>query len=438
MRRRQLWVNPPQVLHFAAAAIVISSSLTSDALAQAGGASRAGAQTRADTSGRRPAATPATRPAAARPSPTAAKAPAKPSATYWVYVGAESADLIHRIKFGPEGAVVERTLGAGELPAENEGPHGLQISADGKYLHMTTGHGTPDGKYWKYELGPDTLVGDPIFLGNFPASIDVTPDGLYAFAVNFNLHGEMVPSSVSVIYTPTNTEVARPMTCTMPHGSRISADGMRQYSTCMMDDQLVEVDTRTFKVARRFSLAKGAERGIPAGEYEAMMKEMLPADSTGGSPHKHQMPPASCSPTWAQPSATGNKVYVACNKSDEILEVDAGTWSVSRRFPTGRAPYNLAVTPDGKLLVATLKAGSGVQVFDLATGKSLMTEKTSITLAHGVTVSSDSRYAFVSVEGKGAQPGKVEIYDLVALAKVATVDVGQQASGITFWKMKKR
>ena len=426
MRRVKVWVNPRRGRGFAlAASVVIGSSLTSDAHAQASGASRPATSTPR-----------ATTPRPTAPRAAATKTPPKPTANYWVYVGAESADLIHRIRFGPEGAVVERTLGAGELPAENEGPHGLQISADGKYLHMTTGHGTPDGKYWKYELGPDTLVGEPIFLGNFPASIDVTPDGLYAFAVNFNLHGEMVPSSVSVIYTPTNTEVARPVTCTMPHGSRISADGMRQYSTCMMDDQLVEVDTRTFKVARRFSLAKGKERAIPAGEYEAMMKEMLPEDSTGGSPHKHEMPPATCSPTWAQPSATGNTVYVACNKSDEILEIDAGTWSVSRRFATGRAPYNLAVTPDGKLLVATLKAGSGVQVFDLASGKSVMQDKTSITLAHGVTVSPDSRYAFVSVEGKGAQPGKVDIFDLAARAKVATVDVGQQASGIAFWKME--
>jgi len=166
------------------------------------------------------------------------------------------------------------------------------------------------------------------------------------------------------------------------------------------------------------------------------MKEMLPADSTGGAPSHHAMAPASCSPTWAQPSASGNKVYVACNKTDEILEIDAGTWAVTRRFSTGRAPYNLAVTPDGKLLVATLKAGSGVQVFDLSSGKSVMNEKTSITLAHGVTVSPDSRYAFVSVEGKGAQPGKVEVFDLVAFTKVAIVDVGQQASGIAFWKME--
>ena len=376
---------------------------------------------------------------------TAGPAPRKPNANYWVYVGAESADLIHRIRFGPDCppgsgqsacAVVERTIGAGEMATEAEGPHGLQISRDGKYLHMTTGHGSPDGKYWKYALGPDTLVGTPVFLGNFPASIDVTADGLYAFAVNFNLHGEMVPSSVSVIYTPTNTEVARSTTCTMPHGSRISADGKRQYSTCMMDDQLVELDTRTFRVSRRFLVTKGRERGIPPGEYEAMMKEMLPADSTGGAPSHHTMPPATCSPTWAQPSAAGNTVYVACNKSDEILEIDGASWTVTRRFAAGRAPYNLAVTPDGKLLIATLKAGSGVQVFDLASGTSVMNEKTSITLAHGVTVSPDSRYAFVSVEGKGAQPGKVEVFDLTTRAKVATVDVGQQASGIAFWKME--
>lgn len=53
---------------------------------------------------------------------------------------------------------MEKTIPVGELAAEMEGPHGLQISPDGKYLHMTTGHGYPDGKYWKYELGPDTLV----------------------------------------------------------------------------------------------------------------------------------------------------------------------------------------------------------------------------------------------------------------------------------------
>jgi DNA-binding beta-propeller fold protein YncE len=360
---------------------------------------------------------------AASPAAVATANPNVPMANYWVYVGAESADLVHRVRFGPEGAVVEKTFSVGESAHEVEGPHGLQISRDGKYLHMTTGHGAPDGKYWRYELGPDTLAGPGIFLGYFPASIDVTPDGLYAFVVNFNLHGEMVPSSVSVVYTPTHTEVARTETCTMPHGSRVDPSGLRQYSTCMMDDQLVEIDTRTFAVSRRFGLAKGKEGPI---------SQLVATDHSA---HR-TMAPASCSPTWAQPSTDGSKVYVACNKADQIVEIDVGRWEITRRFATGRGPYNVAVTPDGRLLVATLKQGGGVQIFDLATAQSVLTAKSSTTVTHGIAISPDSRYAFVSNEAVGAAPGKVDIYDLRTLARVADVPVGMQAGGIAFWKME--
>ena len=57
-------------------------------------------------------------------------------------------------------------------------------------------------------------------------------------------------------------------------------------------------------------------------------------------------------------------------------------------------------------------------------------------MTHGVAISPDSRYAFVSSEAVGAQPGKVDIYDLGALRQVASVEVGQQAGGIAFWRME--
>ncbi len=381
------------------------------------------------------------------PSPAASRV-AAPTATYWLYVGAESADRIYRVRFGPDGAVVEKTIGIGEMAAEMEGPHGLQISPDAKYLYMTTGHGSPDGKLWKYELGPDTLVGPGISLGRFPASLDVTPDGLYTFSANFNLHGEMVASSISVVYTPTLTEVAQVETCTMPHGSRIVPDGSMQYSGCMMDDQLVEMDTRTFAVARRFSLKKGKEGPVAAtmpGHEGHDMGAMGSSGSASAPPVQMDMSQghgmtmsSTCSPTWAQPSADGAVVFVACNKADEIVAVDRTSWSITRRMATGRGPYNLAVTPDGAHLVATLKQGAMVEIFSLTTGASVAKLPTSTTVAHGVTISSDSRYAFVSSEGVGAAPGKVDVYDIRARTKVATVDVGQQASGITFWKMSDR
>ena len=101
----------------------------------------------------------------------------------------------------------------------------------------------------------------------FPATAQVTPDGEFAFVVNFNLHGDRVPSSVSVVATDGMLEVARIPTCLMPHGSRINAQGTKHYSACMMDDTLVEIDTRTLKVARHFTVTKGSEAGRlgPAG-----------------------------------------------------------------------------------------------------------------------------------------------------------------------------
>lgn len=322
---------------------------------------------------------------------------------YRVYVAAESADLLHRVRFGPDGIEVERTIPIGRLPTENEGPHGVTISADGRHLYLTTGHGVPDGNLWKYELGPDTLIGEEVDLGFFPATVALTPDGQFAFVANFNLHGDHVPSSVSVVYTPDMVEVARTETCTMPHGSRMNPAGTRHYSACMMDDRLVEIDTRTFEVRRTL--------------------ELPPTAGTR------------CSPTWTEPSVDGSRVYVACNMSDRIHEVTVSRWTVARTFETGRGPYNLEAVPDGRLLVATLKGGAAVQFFDLRGGRSLATTPASGTITHGVVASPDSRYALVTLEGVGAEPGKVDVYDLRTFERVASVEVGQQAGGIAFWKM---
>jgi DNA-binding beta-propeller fold protein YncE len=142
----------------------------------------------------------------------------------------------------------------------------------------------------------------------------------------------------------------------------------------------------------------------------------------------------SCSPTWAQPSADGSRVFVACNKSSEIVEIDARSWAVGRRIPAGPGVYNLGVTRDGRLLIATNKRGQSVSVIDAASGRELARIPTKRPVVHGVAVSPDDRYAFVSVEGIGSAPGTVEVLDLRALRSVAHVDVGQMAGGIDFWK----
>jgi DNA-binding beta-propeller fold protein YncE len=349
------------------------------------------------------------------PAIPATPAPAPPDRDYLVYVASEATDRIALIRFGPAGARIDHELTTGFMPADVDGPHGVTVSPDGRHWYTSTAHGKPFGYLWKYTTGTDSLVGR-VMLGNFPATGQLTPDGTLAFIVNFNLHGEMVPSSVSVVATDDMVEIARVKTCTMPHGSRINPQGTKQYSACMMDDMLVEIDTRSLGVSRHFMLRKGGEHGM------------------AGAPESHHMGDVSCSPTWAQPSATGASVFVDCNKSDEIVEVDVASWTVTRRIPAGAGVYNLAVTSDGRLLVATNKRGQSVSILDIASGSELARLATKRRVTHGAVVSPDNRYVFISVEGVGSEPGTVEVIDLRALKTVATVDVGQMAGGIDFWR----
>lgn len=356
-----------------------------------------------------------------------------PMQDYLIYVLSESADKISLIRFGPNGAKVEKEFITGLMEPDIDGPHGIAVTPDKQHYYVSLGHGRPFGSVWKYDAKTDKVLGK-VTLGNFPATMDVSPDGTFLYVVNFNLHGDMVPSSVSVVAAEDMLELKRIPTCTMPHGSRFNPQGTKHYSACMMDDMLVEIDTSTFKVARHFTLTKGKEVGMNGSPAEMGHTGKHANHDSGGHGSEPPKPgDVGCSPTWAQPSSDGATVFVACNKSSEIVEVDAKTWKVLRRIEAGPGMYNLAVTKDGKLL-ATNKRGPSVSVYDVKTGRELVRLPTKRKVVHGVVVSPDNRYAFVSVEGVGSEPGTVEIVDLIALKTVATVDVAQQAAGIDFWK----
>lgn len=331
------------------------------------------------------------------------------------------------LDFTPEGGLsLEKVIRVGRWPAEIEGPHGMFFDPSGEYWYLTLGHGFPNGYLLKYETGPDTVVA-ATELGFFPATVSLTPDGVLAFAVNSNFYGDHVPSTVSVVDTEDMYEIEQVTTCTMPHGSRMSPDGMHNYSACMMDDQLVEMSTFSLEVTRRLNLVTGEPVAEPvahgAGTGGGATGDM--AGAMGGSGM------AACSPTWTTLSGDGRFVYVACNRGNEIVQVDIESWSVARRIPAEGAPYNLALTRDGSRLLATLKGSGHLAVWDLDTGEQLAKIESTQEVTHGVVVTSDNRFAFVTVEGIGGQPGIVEVIDLATYERVGMAETGKQAGGIT-------
>ena len=352
---------------------------------------------------------------------------------YLVYVVCESADKIALIRFGQHGAQVDKLIDTGSMPSDIDGPHGIVVSPNREFYYVSLGHGRPYGSVWKYSTRDNGVLGK-VTLGFFPATMDISTDGGLLYVVNFNLHGDMVPSSVSIVATEQMIEVARVPTCTMPHGSRVNPQGTKQYSACMMDDLLVEIDTNSLQVSRHFVVTKGKESGMNGSPASHAMREHSSHDVGGHGMEPPKPSDTSCSPTWAQPSADGKFVFVACNKSDEIVEIDAASWKVARRIPARPGVYNLAVTKDGKL-ISTNKRDQSVSVYELKSGRELARIPTKRRVIHGAVVSPDSRYAFISVEGVGSEPGTMEVIDLNSLKTVATVDLPEQAAGIDFFKM---
>ena len=326
-------------------------------------------------------------------------APGALAQEYYVYVAAESEDTVALVRFDGTSADVVQTVSVGSLPHEIEGPHGLTVSPDGAFWFVSVAHGQPFGSVVKYATGGSEPLG-AVELDLFPATMEMSPATGLLYVANFNLHGNMEASSISVVDPVAMTEVARTQTGVMPHGSRVSPDGRKHYSVAMMSGGLFEMDAVTFSIARRLQTGAGTK------------------------------------PTWVQPHPEHPFVYLAHNGADEIVEIDLAQWAVARRFAAVGAPYNVAITPDGNLLIATLKAADATGIFDLEAGEEVSRIENSRRIPHGVVVSPDGRYAFVSVEGVGDEPGSVDIIDLHARRLVAVAETGRQAGGIAFWKME--
>ncbi len=353
---------------------------------------------------------------------------------YYAYVAAESEDEVHLVHFNAntQNLEIAETIHVGRYPTEIDGPHGITVSPDGKNWFVSIAHGNPYGYLAKYSTETNELI-STAELGMFPASMEISEATGLLYVVNFNLHGDMVPSTVSVIDPESMIRIVDVDTGIMPHGSRLSTDGRRQYHVSMMTDELIEINAQTLEVSRRLKLGKDAQKMNHEGMDHSKMDHSAMSGPNGSMPmHK----PVE-KPTWADPHPTKPFVYVAGNGSNELLEISTKDWQITRRFTTGKAPYNLEVSPNGKLVVVSYKGEGATGVWDIESGKELAKIPNTRRVSHGVAITPDSKYAFITVEGVGGEPGSVDVIDLNTLKNVDHVDTGKQAGGIYFWKQVK-
>jgi YVTN family beta-propeller protein len=364
---------------------------------------------------------------------------AQPTAStpYTLYVSSESGDVVSRIEVGPHGWQKVREISVKLIANELSGPHNVAVSPDGKYWYVSIAHGTPFGSVWKYATGTDSLVGR-VKVGMFPTTIGLSPDGEWAYVPNSDFHGDRGhENTLSVIYTPDLESLTEIRACDMPHGSRWNHAGTRVYVACMMSDELLTIDPAAFAVSGRVALGNGkpmsmAEHMTMETREDSMMMAAAKKPGAASSTMTGQNP--DCLTTFVALSPDDALAYLACNHSNELQVRDARTLALVRRLPTGAGAYNVEPSPDGKLVFVTNKKDKSVSVFDTGTWKESARITTSKRIPHGIAFSPDGRYAFVTCESVGTDPGAIDAIDLASLTVVASMPLALQPTGVAVWR----
>ena len=372
----------------------------------------------------------------------ASTAMAQPTAStpYTLYVSSESGDVVSRIEVGPNGWHKVREVSVKLIANELSGPHNVAVSPDGRFWYVSIAHGTPYGAVWKYATGSDSLVGR-VKVGMFPTTIGLSPDGDWAYVPNSDFHGDRGhENTLSVIYTPDLASLTEIRACDMPHGSKWNHAGTRVYVACMMSDELLTIDPGTFSVSARVALGSDTPMSnaehmkMETREDSLMMAAAKPKPKVGAASSTMTGQNPDCLTTYVSVAPNDSLIYLACNHSNELQVRDANTLTLVRRLPTGAGAYNVEPSPDGRLVFVTNKKDKSVSVFDTRTWAETKRIPTSKRIPHGIAFSPDGRYAFVTCESVGTDPGAIDAIDLSSLSVVASMPLALQPTGVAVWR----
>lgn len=349
---------------------------------------------------------------------------------YRVGIVSESGDIVTWLKPGSGTLTQERVIPVGIMPADIDGPHNLAVSPDNKYYYMSIAHGTPYGSLWKMDVAADTLIGRAP-LEMFPTTIGLTPDGELAFVANSDFHGDHPRQNVvSVVHTPSMTTITHLPACDMPHGVKSNHAGSLVYISCMHSDELLEIEVATLRIIRRAKTGSGHQYAMAAGMaghagMDHAAPSAAPAGGTAPAGEDHE-----CGPTFVSVSPDDATLYAACNHAGTVQVWDAGTLSKKKDIPVGAGAYNVEPSADGRWVIVTNKKEQSVSLIDARTLTEVARIPTTKKIVHGVAYSPDGKYAFISQESIGADPGAVDMIDLATRKVVATVPIPAQPTGI--------
>lgn len=334
-----------------------------------------------------------------------------------VFVTNQSEDLVAVIDIATQQVVRYAHAGVtNTLLAPPKVPHNVTMDRQGRFFYTTL---VAANELWQFD--PQTLLPvKTVNVGSSPAHVVVNATGDTAYVTNWDVTTRTA-RSVTVVNTASMkvTDTIYDQRMIAPHGERLSSDGHYLYTANEYGDNVSKIDVWSKKVVAVIPLAADVPL-FPADNYEPVYKPF-------------------------QVAVTDSFVYVTCYASNDVRVIQRSLDSVVTVIPVGKGPIQLRTTPDGSKILVANRDDSSVTVINTISNAVAMTIHNIGVQPHGVDITADGRYAYVSCESQtgsfrhhplvgSRSPGTTAVIDMRTLNQtqptITTIEMGSFPAGV--------
>jgi len=327
-----------------------------------------------------------------------------------LYVTNQAGDKISVID--ADAQVVSRIIDVGVLDGVDS-PHNVHVDRQNRYWYVSL---INSALLLQFDAHTDELR-QTVTVGQSPANPVTSPDGSEVYVTNWNPNNP----TLHVIDTETLTEKYSLRFPTpfgdLPHGLAVARDG-------------------TLYITHE---GGGSVSRIRLGQTPAEA-EVLPVPLGEPATQLH--------PLQVILDAEERFLYVTCNGTGEVRVVSTETLAVVKTILLQGRPWLEALTPDGLIYVCNWGKDAvdiiDTQTQELVTSLTNSTDHVVFARPHGVAITGDGRFAFVSDENTnggipqhhptqgGGDKGHVSIIDLTTNEVVKMLEVEEDPTGVAY------
>ena len=282
--------------------------------------------------------------------------------------------------------------------------------------------------------------------GEGPHEVATSHDGRWALVTNYGVRGK--PGKTITLIDVDRLAVERTIDLQQyqrPHGSAFLPGDTLFVVTSEVSQAVLVVDRRSGAVIRTVPTNGRASHmlGISANGDRLVTANIADATITAlsmSTAHQAKVIKVAAQPEGIAIAPDGNTAWVGSNRDSVVLVVDTRTGASIDTIRGFGMPYRIAISRDGRRAVITDPVSANVRVFDVATRR----ERHSIPISRdslvetaevagspspeGVTISPDSRWAFVTLQGRN----RAVTIDLDSGAIVGWAPTGTWSDGIAY------